>query len=38
LERKISVIPGVIETGLFIRMAAKAYFGNSDGTVSTKGN
>jgi len=38
LERKISVIPGVVETGLFVRMAAKAYFGNSDGTVSTKGN
>lgn len=31
----IKLIPGVVETGLFIGMASKVYFGNQDGTVST---
>ena len=29
---------GVVETGLFINMIAKAYFGNSEGKVTVKGN
>lgn len=29
-------IPGVVETGLFIGMAKKVYFGNQDGTVSNR--
>ena len=29
-------IPGVIETGLFVNMAFKAYFGMPDGTVQTR--
>lgn len=34
INTKLSLIPGVVETGLFIRMADKCYFGNQDGTVS----
>ena len=30
----IKMIPGVVETGLFIQMATKVYFGNPDGSVS----
>lgn len=30
---EISLIPGVIETGLFLNMAEKAFFGMSDGSV-----
>lgn len=26
-------IPGIVETGLFIKMAKKVYFGNQDGSV-----
>lgn len=33
---KIVNIPGVVETGLFIGMAEKAYFGMSDGTVEER--
>jgi len=29
----VTVSVGVVETGLFINMAARTYFGNSDGTV-----
>ncbi|XP_053964571.1 ribose-5-phosphate isomerase [Anastrepha obliqua] len=29
-------IPGVVETGLFVRMAVKAYFGMADGSVKTQ--
>ena len=36
LERKLNDIPGIICTGLFVRMACKAFFGNQDGTVSTR--
>ena len=28
--------PGVVETGLFVGMAARAYFGMEDGTVSQR--
>ncbi|KAK6638868.1 hypothetical protein RUM43_007137 [Polyplax serrata] len=31
----LKMIPGVVETGLFVNMAKKAYFGMSDGTVET---
>jgi len=33
INRSIMMIPGVVETGLFINMAKKAYFGMSDGSV-----
>ena len=29
----LKLIPGVVETGLFVNMAKKAYFGMSDGSV-----
>lgn len=34
INRDIKMIPGVIETGLFIDMAKLAYFGNADGSVT----
>ncbi|XP_014661558.1 PREDICTED: ribose-5-phosphate isomerase-like [Priapulus caudatus] len=33
---QIKMIPGVVETGLFVGMTYKAYFGNADGTVSER--
>lgn len=36
INRTILMIPGVIDTGLFIRMATKAYFGMPDGSVVEK--
>ncbi|EFN73192.1 Ribose-5-phosphate isomerase [Camponotus floridanus] len=33
VNQEISLIPGVIETGLFINMAEKAFFGMPDGSV-----
>ncbi|XP_070171091.1 ribose-5-phosphate isomerase [Polyergus mexicanus] len=33
INQEISLIPGVIETGLFINMAEKAFFGMQDGSV-----
>lgn len=33
VNREIKMIPGVVETGLFIRMAKKAYFGLADGSI-----
>ncbi|XP_018320228.1 ribose-5-phosphate isomerase [Agrilus planipennis] len=33
INREIKMIPGVVETGLFIKMATKAYFGMQDGSV-----
>uniref|UniRef100_A0A1B0DGZ6 Ribose-5-phosphate isomerase n=1 Tax=Phlebotomus papatasi TaxID=29031 RepID=A0A1B0DGZ6_PHLPP len=33
---EIGMIPGVVETGLFVKMAEKAFFGQSDGTVKEK--
>jgi ribose 5-phosphate isomerase A len=35
INTKIKLIPGVVETGLFIDMTAKVYFGNADGSVQT---
>ena len=36
INTKIVCMPGVLETGLFVKMAAKAYFGLEDGTVREK--
>lgn len=36
LEAKLRKIVGIVETGLFIGMACKAYFGNADGSVTSK--
>jgi len=33
LEAWLRAVPGVLETGLFCRMASHAYFGQADGTV-----
>lgn len=33
VETQLNMIPGVVENGLFIGMAQKAYFGMSDGSV-----
>ena len=35
INTTIKMIPGVVETGLFIGMANKVYFGNQDGPVYT---
>lgn len=34
LDMSLRVIPGVVETGLFLGMASKAYIGLKDGTIS----
>lgn len=36
INLQIISIPGVVETGLFVNMAEKAYFGMNDGTVSQR--
>lgn len=36
VNRELVVLPGVVETGLFVDMAAKAYFGMKDGSVKTQ--
>ncbi|XP_034105154.1 ribose-5-phosphate isomerase [Drosophila nasuta] len=36
VNRAISMIPGVLETGLFVDMASKCYFGMADGSVKTQ--
>lgn len=36
LELKIKMLPGVVETGLFIKMAVKAYFGQEDGSLTSR--
>ncbi|XP_045763427.1 ribose-5-phosphate isomerase [Maniola jurtina] len=33
VNKSIKMIPGVVETGLFVRMCEKAYFGQPEGTV-----
>lgn len=33
VNQRIIEIPGVVETGIFVQMAQKAYFGLADGTV-----
>jgi ribose 5-phosphate isomerase A len=34
INTSLQLIPGVIETGLFVGMAKVAYFGNEDGTTT----
>lgn len=36
INKTIMMIPGVVETGLFIGMAKKAYFGMPDGSIVEK--
>eukprot|EP00730_Choanoeca_flexa_P017170 TRINITY_DN8230_c0_g1_i1.p2 TRINITY_DN8230_c0_g1~~TRINITY_DN8230_c0_g1_i1.p2 ORF type:complete len:256 (+),score=50.97 TRINITY_DN8230_c0_g1_i1:1326-2093(+) len=36
LNQKLLNIPGIVDTGLFVNMAEKAYFGMSDGSVETR--
>ncbi len=36
LSEKLNAIPGLIEHGLFVNMAERAYFGQEDGSVVTK--
>lgn len=36
LEQKLKAIPGIVETGLFINMAVKAFFGQEDGTLKVR--
>jgi len=36
INQEIVMIPGVVETGLFVDMAKKAYFGMQDGTVKER--
>lgn len=36
VNRDIMMIPGVVETGLFVKMATKAYFGLADGSVTER--
>jgi ribose 5-phosphate isomerase A len=36
INQSIQMIPGVVDTGLFIGMAKKAYFGMADGSVVEK--
>lgn len=35
MNKSLKMITGVVETGLFVKMAEKAYFGMADGTVAT---
>lgn len=36
LELELKMIPGIVETGLFIKMAVKAFFGQEDGSVKAR--
>ena len=36
IEQKLISIPGVVETGLFINMAQKVFFGMPDGSVKVQ--
>jgi len=36
LEDKLNAVPGILCTGLFVKMAVKAFFGNEDGSVSSR--
>lgn len=38
LNLKVVSIPGVVETGLFVNMAERAYFGLNDGSVCERSN
>lgn len=36
LDTHLHLIPGIMETGLFVGMAERAYFGQADGSVTTR--
>ncbi|KAJ1676809.1 hypothetical protein EV182_007463, partial [Spiromyces aspiralis] len=36
VERALKMIPGVVEVGIFSRMASEAWFGKQDGTVYSR--
>lgn len=36
LNDRIKLLPGVVEVGLFCGMAEKAFFGQADGTFTTR--
>jgi len=36
IENKLNAIPGIVSTGLFVKMAAKVYFGSIDGEVNSR--
>jgi ribose 5-phosphate isomerase A len=38
LHSKLLHVPGIVDTGLFVGMACKAFFGEADGSVSTREN
>ena len=38
INQKLKLIPGVVETGLFVNMIWKAYFGSQTGKVEIKSN
>eukprot|EP01133_Synstelium_polycarpum_P007394 gene7394-8642_t len=38
LATQIKMMPGIVETGLFVGYASKAYFGQADGSVKTRTN
>lgn len=35
LHRRLLQVPGVVDTGLFVQMASKAFFGQADGSVTS---
>lgn len=38
LHIRLVQVPGIVDTGLFIAMACKAFFGQADGSVTTQEN
>ena len=36
LHDQLSKLPGIVESGLFVRMAEKAFFGQADGSVTSR--
>lgn len=38
LNDRLKLLPGVVEVGLFCNMAEKAFFGQADGSITTRGN
>ena len=36
INLNLIALPGIVETGLFIKMAKKVYFGNEDGSISER--
>ncbi len=38
VEEQLRGIPGIVETGLFVNMAEEAFFGQPDGSVTSRKN